>query len=168
MPTPVHWMARGRAALASRCLSVAGRHTPSDVQVIFRRALTGCAWARSRRISVPRPVTRRALHVYLHEVAHVVLEHFHERPIHEQEFEAEQWAFDVMRNEGISIPAASLRRAQAYVSQVIAEEPCGTEISPAAADFASGYLQTALPRRSPVQLVALKNLTKIKTVAQRA
>lgn len=111
-----------RKAVAARCLDIAARHTPDDVAIAYRRRLTGCAWARSRRIAAPRPVTRRALHVYLHEVAHVVLEHFHDRPVHVQEYEAEQWAFAVMETEGMAIPRASLWRARAYVAQEIMRE----------------------------------------------
>lgn len=111
-----------RKAAAARYLAIAAAHTPDDVIIQYRRRLTGCAWARSRRIAAPRPITRRALHVYLHEVAHVVLEHFHDRPVHIQEYEAEQWAFAVMRAEKVSIPRASLRRAQAYVAHTILRE----------------------------------------------
>ncbi len=110
---------QARKEAAVRYLAIAMRHTPSDVQVEFRKRLTGCAWARSRRIAAPRPTTRRALHVYLHEVAHVVLEHFHDRPVHVQEYEAEQWAFAVMRAEGVAVPRASLLRAKAYVAHTI-------------------------------------------------
>ena len=111
-----------RRAAAARFAEIAARHTPGDVEVEYRTKLTGCAWARSRKIAAPKPVTRRALHVYLHEVAHVVLEHFHDRPVHVQEYEAEQWAFAVMRIEGVPIPRASTRRAKAYVAQSIMRE----------------------------------------------
>ncbi len=110
---------QARKAAADRYLAIAARHTPADLQVAYRKRLTGCAWARGRRISAPWPATRRALHVYLHEVAHVVLEHFHDRPMHVQEYEAEQWAFAVMRAEGVAIPRASLERAKAYVAHTI-------------------------------------------------
>jgi hypothetical protein len=51
-----------------------------------------------------------------------VLEHFHDRPVHVQEYEAEQWAFAVMRAEGVPIPRASTQRAKAYVAQTIRQE----------------------------------------------
>ena len=120
--------------------SAVWKSPPRDVQVTFRKGLTGCAWARSRRISAPRPLTRRALHVYLHEIAHVVLEHFHDRPVHEQEFEAEEWALGVMQREGIGVPRASLERAQAYVAQTILCDSQATAISLRAAQFARAYL----------------------------
>ncbi len=128
---------QARRAAAARYLEIAARYTPPDMTVTYRKRLTGCAWARSRRIAAPRPSTRRALHVYLHEVAHVVLEHFHDRPTHVQEFEAEQWAFAVMRAEKVPVPRASLRRAKAYVASTILQEVSHTPIHPPAARFAN-------------------------------
>lgn len=127
-----------RKAAAVRFSSIAARYTPADVQVSYRKRLTGCAWARSRRICVPYPVTRRALHVYLHEVAHVVLAHFHEKPVHLQEYEAEAWAFSIMESEGVAIPWQSRMRAQAYVAQkVMQDKEEGGPVHPAAAAFAN-------------------------------
>ena len=145
MPTPNLRLARARRRLAERCFSVAQKYTPDDVEVSFRRRLTGCAWARSRRICAPRPLTRRALHVYLHEVAHVVLEHFHDRPVHQREYEAEDWAFSVMKAEGIAVPFASLERAKAYVAEQILRDQPVAEIAPEAAAFAYPYLSYNLP-----------------------
>ena len=126
-----------RRAAAERYMAIAAKYTPADVTVAYRKRLTGCAWARSRRIAAPRPVTRRALHVYLHEVAHIVLEHYHEKSVHVQEFEAEQWAFAVMRAEGVSVPRASLRRAKAYVAATILQEAGRAPIHRPAARFAN-------------------------------
>jgi hypothetical protein len=127
-----------RKASALRYLGIAAKYTPTDIQISYRSRLTGCAWARSRRISVPRPVTRRALHVYLHEVAHVVLAHFHEKPVHLQEYEAEAWAFGIMEAEGVAIPWQSRLRAQAYVAQkVLQDKAQGGPVHPAAAAFAN-------------------------------
>jgi hypothetical protein len=128
---------QARRAAATRYMLIAARHTPADVHVSYRKRLTGCAWARSRRIAVPLPVTRRALHVYLHEVAHVVLEHFHDRPVHVQEYEAEQWAFAVMRAEGVTVPRASIERARAYVAHTIMRERGVAPIHLPAARFAN-------------------------------
>jgi hypothetical protein len=127
---------RARRAAAERFSLIAVKWTPADVHVSFRRHLTGCAWAQSRKISVPRPRTRRALHIYLHEIAHVVLEHFHSKPEYLQEYEAELWAFAVMRAEGISIPAKSIERAANYVRYLIHEaETHGATVNYAEIDF---------------------------------
>lgn len=108
-----------RRAAAERFTEIATRHTPPDVLVGYRKSLTGRAWPKSRRIEVPRPVTRRALHIYLHEVAHIVLDHRRQKPVHVQELEAEQWAFRVMREEGVPVPRKSLRQAKRYVRRKI-------------------------------------------------
>jgi len=75
-------------------------------------------------------------------VAHVVLRHFHDRPVHVQEYEAEQWAFAIMRAEGVPIPRASSRRAKAYVAQTIAHAMVtgGEPIHLPAARFARAWL----------------------------
>ena len=139
-------LAFARRAAASKYLEIAEKYTPPDLQVRYRSRLTGCAWARSRRIAAPRPVTRRALHVYLHEVAHVVLEHYHLKSEHVQEYEAELWAFEVMRAEGIPIPAKSLRRAKDYVAYLVHEAArTGLEVDQGALRF-SDYL--SLPPES--------------------
>jgi hypothetical protein len=109
--------ARRKAAL--RFSVIAAKHTPPNLQIVYRKKLTGCAWVRGRKIAVPRPITRRALHVYLHEVGHVVLNHVHDKPVHVQEFEAEQWAFAIMQREGVAIHQKSIHRAKAYVAQKI-------------------------------------------------
>jgi len=108
-----------REETARRMMAIADKYTPADIAVEYRARLTGCAWAWSRRIAAPRPVTRRALHVYLHEVAHVVLEHKHERPEYIQEYEAELWAFEVMKAEGVEIPPRCISRAKANVAYMI-------------------------------------------------
>src|SRR6266699_651150 len=100
-----------RKAAAERIAGIAAKHTPDDVVVEYRRTLSGCAWVKTRKVSVPKPVTRRALHIYLHEIAHIVLNHVNKKPRHVEEFEAEQWAFRVMREEGIAVPRKSLTRA---------------------------------------------------------
>lgn len=118
-------------------MAIAEKYTPLDVQVEYRRRLTGCAWAWSRRIAAPRPVTRRALHIYLHEIAHIVLEHKYQRPEYIQEYEAELWAFEVMRAEGIAIPERCIERARANVAYTISRAVrSGHDIEKAVQKFA--------------------------------
>jgi len=115
-------------------------NTPVSVRVVrIRKTLSGRAYS-AAEIAVPRPVTRRALHIFLHECAHIALGHvktaqfapmlphggpgpapaaslprIRRKPRHVEEYEAEQWAFDRMRESGIPIPRKSLRRAKSYV-----------------------------------------------------
>lgn len=114
----------GKQRMRQLCIQTALANTPASVRVVrIRKVLSGRAH-NTAEISVPRPVTRRALHIFLHECAHIVLGHVgtktspkqSKKPRHVEEFEAEQWAFDRMREAGISVPRKSLRRAKGYVA----------------------------------------------------
>lgn len=136
-----------KARMRQTCIDVALTNTPASVRVIrMRRTLSGRAYS-PEEIAVPRPVTRWALHVFLHECAHVVLGHVGgnkaaqfgptlphvgpvlaqaapgfrpaRKPRHVEEYEAERWAFDRMRDAGIPVPRKSLRRAKSYVAYKI-------------------------------------------------
>jgi len=109
----------GREAMARRCEEIAARHTPEGWTVRYRNSLTGCCNYEKRLIETPKPRTRRALHIYLHEVAHAVLHANSRKASHVQEYEAETWAFRVMREEGIAVPRKSLEKARAYVRRKI-------------------------------------------------
>jgi hypothetical protein len=74
---------------------------------------------RLRAKYVPRPFTRRALHIFLHECAHIALLHVGKKPRHVEELEPEQWAFRKMRGHGIAVPRKSVRRAKRYVAYKI-------------------------------------------------
>lgn len=114
----------GKERIRQVCIQTALANTPASVQVVhIRKVLSGRAYS-DTKIAAPKPVTRRALHIFLHECAHIVLGHIgtqiiprHSRkPRHVEEFEAEQWAFDRMREAGISVPRKSLKRAKSYVA----------------------------------------------------
>lgn len=109
----------GREAMARRCEEIAARNTPEGWTVQYRNSLTGCCNYEKRLIETPKPRTRRALHIYLHEVAHAVLHANSRKASHVQEYEAETWAFRVMREEGIAVPRKSLEKARAYVRRKI-------------------------------------------------
>lgn len=120
------WAANLKAAkerMREACVRVALANTPESLRCIrVRRTLSGRAYS-PEWISVPRPFTRRALHIFLHECAHVVLGHVGpktgRKPRHVEEYEAERWAFDRMREAGISVPRKSLERAKRYVAYKI-------------------------------------------------
>lgn len=114
-------LAAARRAAAERFTTIALGHLPPGVTLHYRRNLTGRAFFADRRIETPRPVTRRALHIFLHEVAHFEL-HAPGRAHAKakrwvQEAQAEQWAFSTMRAHGIAVPRQSLERAKAYVAR---------------------------------------------------
>ena len=110
-----------RKADAERFTAIAAKHAPPRWQIIYRddRSLNGYTYPIDFKIVAPSPVTRRRLYVFLHECGHAWLDH-HEygrkKPMYLQEFEAEQWAMRVMREEGVPVPRASTRRAKSYVA----------------------------------------------------
>nr|MBI3612634.1 hypothetical protein [Nitrospirota bacterium] len=138
-----------KVRMREACVRAALANTPSTVRVIrIRRTLSGRAY-NPEEIAAPRPITRRALHVFLHECAHVALGHVWankaaqfgptlphvgpesteavpgpksvRKPRHVEEYEAERWAFDRMREAGIAVPRKSLRRAKSYVAYKICQ-----------------------------------------------
>lgn len=120
----VHQAQEGRRRMRARCMAIACAETPASVRYVkVRRSLSGCAWAVDKHtaaFAAPRPVTRRALYVFLHEVAHVVLGHIHgsDRKLKawQREQQAEDWARDRMRAHGMPVPHKSTRQARAYVA----------------------------------------------------
>lgn len=137
----------GKERMRQLCIQAALTNTPAAVRVVrIRKTLSGRAYS-TAEIAVPRPVTRRALHIFLHECAHVALGHVkaaktpefgptlphsgsglvqaaseprsRRKPRHVEEFEAEQWAFARMREAGIPISRKSLTRAKNYVAYKI-------------------------------------------------
>lgn len=70
----------------------------------------------TKSIYVPFPDTREGLHTYLHECAHVVLKHdSRTQQIALDEYEAERWAIDTLRREGVSISREMMNSARDYV-----------------------------------------------------
>lgn len=73
-------------------------------------------------VRVPYPDTPYRLEVFLHELGHLWMDHAPEKscngrktgcnPGNREEYEAEQWALDVMRKEGVEIDACILSDAQ--------------------------------------------------------
>jgi hypothetical protein len=80
-------------------MKVALENTPDNVRCVrIRRDLSGLAETSgpdAGLLCAPRPITRRALYVYLHECAHFVLhagDNDGKHPCYQEEYEAEQWA----------------------------------------------------------------------------
>jgi hypothetical protein len=135
-----------RKAATERFLAIAAKHTPEDVTIEYRNGLSGRAWVQSRRMVAPKPTTRRRLHIYLHEIGHIVLGHSigsnKRKPKHVQEMEAEQFAFRIMREEGVPIPRKSKEDAKRYVAHKIkqAKRRGAKKIDKRAQQFATGRL----------------------------
>lgn len=119
----------GRLKMKKKCEAVAAKYFDQVAQLgnvthRERRSLTGRAYILAanengevRVIEAPRPVTRRSLYMFLHECAHHLLGHLEDRrPKHVHESEAEQWAHQAMRSEGLAVPRKESQRAKRYVA----------------------------------------------------
>ena len=128
-------------------VEIAERYAPVGIKVRWKRRTNqkgrkknhlypAHAHLYKREMLTPKPITREKLYVYLHECGHFHLKHFprewavtslHRRlytraaslPTHVEEFEAEQFAIQTMRREGIPVPRAMLEDAKAYVRDCI-------------------------------------------------
>ena len=115
------------------------RHKPPGVRVKWYRpqntaprALHGRAWYERRLIIAPRVTCPNTLYIYLHECGHFRAGHpAVELPMHVEEYEAERWAINVMRAEGLNVPRPMLREAKRYVRECIAhDQRIGVSIKP--------------------------------------
>jgi hypothetical protein len=114
--------AAARAAkqkLAERLLAIALGYVPPGWTVAYRKSLSGGCYLKEKRISAPRPVTRKSLYIFLHECAHAHLHVVGRSKRHVEELEAEQWAHARMREHGIAVPRTMTKRAKAYVGRKI-------------------------------------------------
>jgi len=132
---------RARKAAADRFLAVAERYKPEGYTFVYRKSLSGMHYGVSKIIHAPKPTTRKALYIFLHECAHAHLGHAHngKAPRHVEEMEAEQWAHEKMRENDIPVPRSMTKRAKAYVGRKIrqAEARGAKHIDPAARRYAA-------------------------------
>ena len=105
-----------RNRMTARCLKVAEKFVPNGYRIIHKQRLSGHVFWKNREFHVPRPVTRKALYIYLHEYAHIYLKHNEaDLPIHRREYEAETWAIRMMEYEDIPPPFKMIQQGKAYV-----------------------------------------------------
>lgn len=129
---------QARREAADRFYTIGMIYLPSGWTHKFRKALTGQCFIERKHIEAPRPVTRKALYIWLHECAHAHLHANGKRiPRHVEEMQAEQWAHKMMRVHGISVPRAMTTRAKQYVARKIkqAERSGAKTINKAALKF---------------------------------
>lgn len=92
-----------------RCLAVAAKYTPADVTVVYWEKSSGAANLDKRILKSPQPVDRESLYVYLHECAHLILDHVRRKAPYMREMEAEKWAQRTLRAENIRVPRRMVR-----------------------------------------------------------
>ena len=103
-----------------KCIACALANTPASVRVIqIRKSLSGVAHTNPKSpdfglLCAPRPVTRKALYIFLHECAHFVLGLIAKHRYLE-EMECEKWAHARMREAGLLVPRTMTKRAKEYV-----------------------------------------------------
>lgn len=85
----------------------------------YCQGLRGRAWPTRAHIEAPEPTTRRRLHIWAHECAHVRRGSRKGLPVWLDEYETELEAMALMRLHGVAVPQASLARAKAYVASKI-------------------------------------------------
>jgi hypothetical protein len=113
---------QGKKEMAARCQSV-GMALIMEAgvkKVVFRERLTGMAIPSTKTIRVPRPTTRRKLHLLAHEVGHIALGHgVGKIPVHRAEYEAEQYAHNALRRHGIAASKRASDCAKEYIASKI-------------------------------------------------
>ena len=140
---------------AQRYFSIALAHLPPGWTFSFRsKSLTGCCCWKRKHIEAPRPVTRRALHVWLHECAHA--EGIGKgQARHVEEMLVEKRAHRMMRAAGVPVSKKSLEEGKRHVAwEIVQAERAGAKISAEAVRYAGqrqcrlyGVSLKALPRR---------------------
>ena len=122
---------------------IAAKYAPPYIKIRYKRRKNGRlvlkpahACIRREEILTPRPVTAPALEFFLHEAAHFHLKHFRPdetdsprlrklytgneaRTLAQQEYEAERFAIETMKREGVSVPRAVLASAKDYVADCL-------------------------------------------------
>lgn len=112
-------LSQARREAATRFYAIGMSCLPQGYTYKFRKSLTGSHDGRAKHINGPKPVTRKALYVWLHECGHAQLGHNGSKPSHVKEWEAEVWAHQTMRAHGIPVPKEMTKRAKAYVARTI-------------------------------------------------
>lgn len=135
------------------------RHRPKGWRVLFqarlnKRAEAGrllsdtdpvSSWvaeadAERRVIRAPYVIDAYTLSILLHEYGHVHLKHFTTglATLHRQEFEAERWAMEIMRIEGVPVTDDIKRGARRYIRHCIKKDmEAGLSIEPHVRRFAN-------------------------------
>jgi hypothetical protein len=157
---PIVDLQAARKAAAERFYAIGMACLPEGWTYTFRKALSGRAFLELKRIEAPKPVTRKALYIWLHECAHAHLHVGSRKTRHVEEMEAEKWAHEKMREHGVPVPKAMTKRAKRYVAHKIkqAQVRGAKKIDAEAKAFAEGsYAKAKAGSRGPILLERLLN-----------
>jgi hypothetical protein len=124
---------------ADKLIKIAKKYKPRGVFIRFRKdcyltpAHAAILHDGSKILYVPRPESREALFIFLHECAHHHLGHCklgYREPLWRQEFEAERWAIKTMREEGLCVPRSMIAEAKRYVAECADEDLRKNRVGP--------------------------------------
>lgn len=162
-PENLERLREGKKRMKEACMQLALANTPATVElVVIRRRLSGAADYCGKVLIVPRPVTRRAVHVFLHELAHIVLGHFEGKYTadYQAEAAAERWATAKMRAAGIPVSRRNIQGGKQYVARKIWQALYdGCEVDPKVRRWAVSGVDkakwkealTRIPRPTPIK-----------------
>ena len=108
----------GKQKTAMRCLEVARAYLPKSYTIKYRKSLTGRANVVTKKIEAPKPITKKALLVWLHECGHIHYQHNRQTgdPRFVQEYLAETYALTIMKAEGIKVTRKMINESKIYIS----------------------------------------------------
>lgn len=92
---------------------------PKGWKVKYRNSLSGRCYYRKKVISTPKPNTIKSLHVFLHECGHAILHPKCNKSRYIHEYEAEMFAFKIIKEEGFSIPQDSIDNSKRHINRAI-------------------------------------------------
>jgi hypothetical protein len=118
-----------RKEAAERSTAIAMQYVPEGWTVEYHKPLSGSCWPAQKRIQAPRPITRKALYIFLHECAHAHLHRDGGKARHVMEMEAERWAHERMRDHGSAVPRRQTQGAKWNVATQIRRDIAGGALS---------------------------------------
>jgi len=111
-----------RERMKVRCFQAALENTPENVKMVrIRASLSGVALLREGILVGPRPATRKSLYIFLHECAHFHLHASGRKARYIEEYEAEMWAHNKMREAGLRVPRSMTKSAKDHIRRKITQ-----------------------------------------------
>ena len=88
-------------------------------KITYASGLYGHAYVKERKIHIPPPTTRKRMYIIAHELGHLACNHISSKKRFIEEYEAERYAHNLMRQFHIKVPRAMTVRAKNYVNNKI-------------------------------------------------
>ena len=90
-------------------------------KITYAKGLYGHAYVKKRSIHIPPPTTRKRMYIIAHELGHLACNHIQNKKRFIEEYEAERYAHNLMRQFHIKIPRPMTARAKRYVERKISQ-----------------------------------------------